>query len=193
MAKPKVGFVVYGVHKDGLADPLGLPFIDEAIVAGAKKALSAAGCELVVHDRVIATRSESRDCLGVFRKRDDLDAVVLFSGTWVWAAHLAGALRDFAGSGKGIVLWTNPGSQGWRPVGGLVMHGTLQEIGIPHRWVYGSHQEPAEVARIASYCRAAHERRRLSVATRGPSAAAAWASPAASRTRRSGCGCSAST
>jgi len=98
---------------------------------------------------------------------DDLDAVVLFSGTWVWAAHLAGALRDFAGTGKGIVLWTNPGSQGWRPVGGLVMHGTLQEIGIPHRWVYGNHQDPAEVARIASYCRAAHERRRLSAATMG--------------------------
>ena len=68
---------------------------------------------------------------------DDLDCLVLFSGTWVWAAHLIPALRDFSGSGKGILLWTIPGSQGWRPVGGLVMHGGLKEVGIPHRFVYG--------------------------------------------------------
>jgi hypothetical protein len=33
---------------------------------------------------------------------DDVDAIVLFSGTWVWASHLVGAIREFAGSGKGI-------------------------------------------------------------------------------------------
>ncbi len=26
MNKPKVGFIVYGVHKDGLLDPMGTPF-----------------------------------------------------------------------------------------------------------------------------------------------------------------------
>ena len=85
---------------------------------------------------------------------DDLDAIVLFSGTWVWAAHLVAALRDFAATGKGIVLWTNPGSQGWRPVGGLVMHGGLKEVGIPHRFVYGSYDDPRTIERIGAYCRA---------------------------------------
>jgi hypothetical protein len=32
MIRPTVGFIVYGVHKDGLKDPMGSPFIDEAIV-----------------------------------------------------------------------------------------------------------------------------------------------------------------
>ena len=32
MIKPKVGFIVYGVHKDGLKDPMGTPFIDEAMI-----------------------------------------------------------------------------------------------------------------------------------------------------------------
>jgi hypothetical protein len=31
---------------------------------------------------------------------DDLDGVILFSGTWIWAAHLVAALRDFALTGK---------------------------------------------------------------------------------------------
>ena len=48
-------------------------------------------------------------------------------------------------TGKGIVLWTHPGSQGWRPVGGLVMHGALKEVGIPHRFVYGGYDDPAEI------------------------------------------------
>ena len=29
MIQPTVGFIVYGVHKDGLKDPMGTPFIDE--------------------------------------------------------------------------------------------------------------------------------------------------------------------
>jgi L-fucose isomerase-like protein len=167
MLIPKVGFVVYGVHKDGLKDPMGTPFIDEALVAQAKGALRQAGLELVEYGLVVASKSEARECFASFKKRDDIDALVLFSGTWVWAAHLVGALRDFAGSGKGIVLWTNPGSQGWRPVGGLVMHGALKEIGLTHRFVYGAWEEPAEVARIAAYCRGAALRTRLNLSTIG--------------------------
>jgi hypothetical protein len=167
MVKARVGFVVYGVHKDGLKDPMNVPFIDEAIVAAAKRSLRAAGMELVEHDIVVASKAEARDCFRRLSKIDDLDALVLFSGTWVWAAHLVGALREFAANRRGIVLWTNPGSQGWRPVGGLVMHGALEEVGIAHRWVYGAHDDAAAVGRIAAYCRASHERRRLSGATIG--------------------------
>jgi hypothetical protein len=133
MLRPKVGFVVYGVHKDGLKDPMGTPFIDNAVIEKAKKALLDAGLELVTEDLVIASKQEARTCFSKLKKMDDLDAVILFSGTWVWAAHLVPALRDFSCSGKAILLWTNPGSQGWRPVGGLVMHGGLKELGIQPR------------------------------------------------------------
>ena len=151
---PKVAFIVFGVHKDGLLDPMGTPFIDDALIAQAKAALRAANVELVEHDVILATKAEAQACLNKFKKMDDLDAIVLFSGTWVWAAHLVAALRDFAATGKGIVLWTNPGSQGWRPVGGLVMHGGLKEVGIPHRFVYGSYDDPRTIERIGAYCRA---------------------------------------
>ncbi len=167
MVRPKIGFVVYGVHKDGLPDTMGQPFIDDAIVAHAKAALQAAGAELVVEDLVIASKQEARACLARFKKVDDLDALVLFSGTWVWAAHLVSALRDFALSGKGLVLWTNPGSQGWRPVGGLVMHGGLKEVGIPHRFVYGGYDDPHTLERVLAYCRASHVKNSLNMSTVG--------------------------
>ncbi|MBT7300501.1 MAG: hypothetical protein HN849_13360, partial [Victivallales bacterium] len=167
MLTARVGFIVYGVHKDGLEDPMGTPFIDDALVANAKAALREAGLELVEWDTVLATKAEARECLGHFKKQDDIDAVVLFSGTWIWASHMIAAMRDFAGSGKGQLLWTNPGSQGWRPVGGLVMHGACKEIGLDHRFVYGSWDDPAEILKISSYCRGAALKNRLNMSTIG--------------------------
>lgn len=167
MKKPKVGFIVYGVHKDGLTDPMGMPFIDDKLVVNAKFALKTAGLELIEHDLVIASKKEACKCFSKYKKMDDLDALILFSGTWVWAAHLIGAIRDFSISGKGIVLWTNPGSQGWRPVGGLVMHGALKEIGIKHRFVYGSYEDPSELNKIVSYCRGSQMKNLLNMSTLG--------------------------
>ena len=167
MITPKVGFIVYGVHKDGLLDPMGAPFIDNQLIANAKNALREAGLELVEHDVILATKGEARECFAKFKHMDDIDAVVLFSGTWVWAAHLIGAIRDFAFTGKGVVIWTVPGSQGWRPVGGLVLQGALKEVGIKHRFVYGGYDDPREVDRILSYCRASHMKNKLNMSTLG--------------------------
>ena len=167
MIHPTVGFIVYGVHKDGLADPMGVPFIDEAIVARSKAALAAAGLHLKTHPVVVASKPEARKAMADMKKDDSVDCVVLFSGTWVWAAHLVAAVRDFAMSGKPVLIWTHPGSQGWRPVGGLVMHGALLEAGIAHRFVYGAADEPAEVARIVSCSRAAHLKGILNMSTLG--------------------------
>ena len=64
------------------------------------------------------------------------------------------ALRDFAKTGKAIVIWTHPGSQGWRPVGGLVLSAALKEIGIKYKFVYGSAKTKEDVDKIVSYCTA---------------------------------------
>ncbi len=167
MLKTKIGFIVFGVHKDGLPDPMGNPFIDEKLIENSKKALKNAGMELVEYDTVISTKQEAKTCLGKFKKMDEIDAIVLFSGTWVWSAHLIASVRDFSSSGKGIVLWTNPGSQGWRPVGGMVMQGALKEIGLNHRYVYGSYADPKEIEKITSYCRAFAMKNVLNMSTIG--------------------------
>jgi L-fucose isomerase-like protein len=165
--KTKVGFIVFGVHKDGLEDPMGVPFIDDAIVEDAAAALEGAGVELVRYKTVLATKQEARKCMAEFKCMDDVDVIVLFSGTWVWAAHLTGALRDFAGSGKGVVLWTVPGSQGWRPVGGFVMHGALKEIGLAHKYVYGHYDDTAEIDAIVAYCHGSALKNLLNMSTIG--------------------------
>src|SRR5580704_10737111 len=84
--------------------------------------------KVVEHDVTVASKAEAKAALKAMKSNEAVDAVILFSGTWVWAAHLVGAIRDFAATGKAVLLWTHDGSQGWRPVGGLVMHGGLLEI-----------------------------------------------------------------
>ncbi|MGB7602491.1 MAG: hypothetical protein WBM24_19470 [Candidatus Sulfotelmatobacter sp.] len=167
MIQPTVGFIAFGVHKDGLKDPMGQPFVDDALVQRAKSALLAAGLRLVEHEVVVAGKEEARAAFKKMKCDDAIDAVVLFSGTWVWAAHLVAAIRDYCASGKGLLIWTHPGSQGWRPVGGLVLHGGLLEIGIPHKFVYGSLEEKDTVSRIVSYARASHLKNFLNMSTMG--------------------------
>lgn len=167
MIEPKVGFIVYGVHKDGLKDPMGRPFIDEEVVEQSRNALIKAGLKLVTHEIVVASKEEAITAMRRMKHDEQLDAVILFSGTWVWAAHLVGAIRDYASTGKGVLLWTHPGSQGWRPVGGLVMHGGLLEIGVPHKFVYGAAADTQVVEQIASYARAAHLKNWLNLSTFG--------------------------
>ncbi len=167
MIHPTAGFIVYGVHKDGLQDPLGVPFIDDRVISEAKQALKDRGIRLVEHDTIIATKREARAALKSMKDNDEVDCVVLFSGTWVWAAHLIAAVRDFALTGKGVLIWTHPGSQGWRPVGGLVMHGALLEVGIDHKFVYGAADDPAEIDKIVSFCQAAHLKTLLNMSTVG--------------------------
>jgi L-fucose isomerase-like protein len=167
MLHPCVGFIVYGVHKDGLQDPLGQPFIDDALVARSKRALAERGIELIEHDVVVATKDEARAALRKMKTDDRVDCVILFSGTWVWSSQMVAAIRDFSMTGKGVLLWTHPGSQGWRPVGGLVLHGALLEVGILHKFVYGGADEPHEVDKIVSFCQAANLKQRLNLSTIG--------------------------
>jgi len=167
MITPGVGFIVYGVHKDGLKDPMGKPFIDSQVIRNSKNALTKSGVRLVNHGAVVATKEEAVTAMRSMKEDPRVDAVVLFSGTWVWAAHMIGALRDFATSGKGLLLWTHPGSQGWRPVGGFVLHGGLLEVGIPHRFVYGDASDPETIAKILSYAQASCLKKQLNLATLG--------------------------
>ena len=167
MIQPTVGFIVYGVHKDGLKDPMGVPFIDDAVVKRSKESLVQAGLKVVEHQIVVATKDEARAALRRMKTDEHVDMIVLFSGTWVWASHLVGAIRDYAAGGKAVLLWTHPGSQGWRPVGGLVMHGGLLEIGVPHKFVYGEAGDSETVRKIVSYARAAHLQNSLNMSTMG--------------------------
>ena len=113
MIRPKMGFVVFGVHKDGLKDPMGVPFINDKIIEDSKAALRKKGVDIVENDIVVAYKNEAKEAFRKLKHDDSVDGVILFSGTWVWASELLAAVRDYEKSGKGVIIWTYAGSQGW--------------------------------------------------------------------------------
>ncbi len=165
--KTKAGFVVYGVHKDGLCDPMGKQFIDDSIIERSKQALKDNGIELVEHGVVVATKQEAAEAILPLAKDDSVDCLILFSGTWIWAAHMVAAIREFAKTGKGIIIWTYPGSQGWRSVGGLVLKAGLKEIGVKHRFVYGRAEDTKDLEKVVSYCKASALKNKINMTTLG--------------------------
>ncbi len=165
MIKSNAAFVVYGVHKDGLKDPDRNLFIDYGIIENSKKALANEGVSLKEESLIIATKKEAEEIILPLAKDDSIDTLVLFSGTWVWAAHMIGAIREFAKTGKGIVIWTHDGSQGWRPVGGLVLSAALNEVGIQHKFVYGGADDITTVKRVANFCKASALKKSMELST----------------------------
>ncbi len=65
--------------------------------------------ELFVHDLIIASKEEAKESLSKFKKDDSIDAIILFSGTWVWAAHLIAPIRDFQQQEKEFSFGQTPG------------------------------------------------------------------------------------
>lgn len=167
MIKTKVGFVIYGVHKDGITDNMGTPHMNYKLFEKCKDAIRKHNIELVEEEVIVATKAEAIAAMSKLKKDDEIDAVILFSGTWVWSGYLVGAVQDFARTGKPIVIWTHPGSQGWRNVGGLVMHAALMELGINHRFVHGAYDDEEQIEKIVSYVRAASVKNKLNLSTVG--------------------------
>ena len=114
MIRPKMGFIVFGVHKDGLKDPLGVPFINQKIIDESKAAIEAKGVELVENEIVVAYKHEAREALARLKHDDSVDGVILFSGTWVWASEIVAAVSyylDRAGL-PGMETGRNPSIRG---------------------------------------------------------------------------------
>ena len=96
MVTPKVGFIVYGVHKDGLKDPMGRRSSTRRSSPQSKTRPARGGARAGRARHGGRHQGEARECFDALKKTTTLDGVVLFSGTWVWAAHMIAAIRDFA-------------------------------------------------------------------------------------------------
>ena len=73
MIRPKMGFIVFGVHKDGLEDPMGVPFINQKIIDDSRKAIQNKGVELVENEIVVAYKQEAKEALAKLKHDDSID------------------------------------------------------------------------------------------------------------------------
>lgn len=162
MEKPRVSFIPCGVHVE-VTDSFGRPFIDYQMLEKAVDSLRKAGLE--VHEFKDFVRRKDDAIRAVeSSEKERVDCMIFYAATWLWASEIVGALRS---TSKPILIWTTPISQGWATGGGMVLHGTLDEVGIKHKFVYGFPGDQETMKRINAYANAARATNRLRGSTLG--------------------------
>lgn len=128
--------------------------------AGAK--LREAGLNVIdLQNGVTRTREEV--CTGIQRCAD-ADTVVFLIGTWILANHIVDAVAELK---VPFVIWGMPEPVSFSSVGANVIHGTLDEMGIPHKMIYGMSEDARTIAEVVSFAQAAHARKKLKSARLG--------------------------
>ena len=128
----------------------------------AEERLRQAGLIVIsLQDGVTRTGEEVR--AGVQRCAD-ADAVVFLIGTWIVANHIVDAVTELQ---IPFAIWGMPEPVSFSSVGANVIHGALDEMGIPHKLIYGLSGNPGTIAEVMSFARAAHARKMLKTARLG--------------------------
>ena len=150
---PKVGFLpitwpgLYSANTE-----TGQAWIQDEDTQIALRALQDTSLSIIAHDRVVSEIDESLKVIERFLD-EDVDCMVVFVQTWNWADRILQAAQRF---GRPILLWAIPVPRLWS-IGGLsVTHGSMDEVGIPHKVIYGMPDEPGLMDTIVRFARAAH-------------------------------------
>lgn len=130
----------------------------------ATRALRAAGCEVTGPKRLLF---ETAECIGEAKNLEEshADCILLLLGTWVFAPTVVDTLRAVH-LPVGVWCEDNPGS--FSLTAGGIVHGSLDELGLRHRFFYGSPASDELIADVVAFadgaaCSRALESERLAV------------------------------
>jgi L-fucose isomerase len=119
----------------------------EAFAQNVRQALESAGMEVRGARELVF---ETRQCIATARKleEENVDCLLLLLGTWVFAPTVVDTLRA-VDLPFGIWAEDNPGS--FSLTAGGVVHGSLDELGLQHRFFYGSPKSERLLGEIAAF------------------------------------------
>ena len=160
--KIKVGFMPYGIHV-GVKDATDRYFIDDELMQKAQDMLRINGYEVIPSDEVVSYKAQAKAALAKFKSKD-IDVLIMYSATWVWASELAWMAGEFGGN---VILWAPASSRGWPHVGATVVHGALAEIGIRHKFIIGMPDDAKTQKKISDAVKAAKALRMMNGSTFG--------------------------
>jgi L-fucose isomerase-like protein len=122
----------------------------EAFGKNALQSLESAGIEVCGNQELVF---DTRQCIAAARKlkEQDVDCLLLLLGTWVFAPTVVDTLRA-VDVPFGIWAEDNPGS--FSLTAGGMVHGSLDELGLKHRFFYGSPRSAPLLEELSAFIRA---------------------------------------
>jgi len=116
----------------------------------ASMALGSAGFTVIMKDELIF---DSEACVRAAKEYVDsgVDCIILLLGTWVSAPTVVDTVReiDFP-----FAVWAEDNPASFSLTAGGIVHGSLDELGLKHRFFYGSPDSKALLEDIAAFIRA---------------------------------------
>ncbi|MDI6870653.1 MAG: hypothetical protein QME79_04695 [Bacillota bacterium] len=141
---PKVGLIPVSLAGERLD-------LAEQFASTARASLVKRGLDLVGEGGL---RLTGRDVLAAARAARDqeADCLVYLVGTWISAPDVVTAMRQIA---LPTVIWGIPEPASFSSVGANVLHGSLDELGMKHKLVYGTPGDPETLDEVQIFARAA--------------------------------------
>lgn len=97
-------------------------------------------------------------------KEQKVDCILYLIGTWIYAPSIVTAMREVD---LPSIIWGIPNSASFSLVGLNVVHGSLDEMGIKHKLIYGATDSERTLKEILSFGKAAMVRNSLNRAKFG--------------------------
>ena len=144
MKKNKVGVIVLSLPRERTD-------LAEKFYAGAVTSLKKEGFEVGSHKGLIF---DTNTCIetATKMKAEGASSILLLLGTWVDTPVVVDTIREVE-IPFGIWAEDNPGS--FSLTAGGIVHGSLDELGINHRFFYGSPDSPDLMSEISTFVNAA--------------------------------------
>lgn len=115
------------------------------------RALRDTGFEVLTRDGLVFTTEECVSAAGELRGRG-ARCIIIQLGTWVFTPTVVDTVGAFD---IPFGIWAEDNPQSFSLTAGGIVHGSLDEMGLRHRFFYGSPESKTLMAEIASFVNAA--------------------------------------
>jgi L-fucose isomerase len=114
----------------------------------ARQALSGLGFKVLDCGKIART-SADMTAQGEQLRRDGIHALVIYVGTWTYSSTsvMASMRADVP-----VVVWANSDVETFGIVGGSIVRGALDEVGVKNYMVYGGFEDPRVLGRLKTLC-----------------------------------------
>ncbi|HHX26926.1 MAG TPA: hypothetical protein GX721_09695 [Firmicutes bacterium] len=144
MQKKKVGLIALSLPRERTD-------LAERFHSNAGTALKNAGFEVCTHEGLIF---DSQECIRVARqlKDDGAGCILLLLGTWIDSPTVIDTVRavDIP-----FAVWAEDNPASFSLTAGGIVHGSLDEFGLKHRFFYGSPSSRELISQVSAYVDAA--------------------------------------
>jgi len=117
----------------------------------AREELEKAGLEVLYREQLAFTVDETVNTAKSM-ERDGADSIIYLLGTWIYAPQVVTSAQEVT---IPTVLWSPRDAAAFSLTGAGVTHGSLDEVGVKHKFVYGSPKDTEVIGDITSFARAA--------------------------------------